>query len=434
VKFKTVLLNATLLFSFFPYFRVIPGIDADVQPICGFIALILIVLFGLKRDKTTNVLLYLIAIIVFYSLTFAILEGNAIFVLSNFFSYLLPILTFLAIKDNTDLISERIVFWSLIVYLIVGLLQNFYMFGGVISLLKLDSIIRGIVDGPWGGNRGVTFLSPEPSYAVRAIIQIFVTILVLKEKNKISNKTFNFSIASFVIMLLINKSATGIITSIIIAIGFFFQDGKYFSSKIKSTFFTLVSTIALLSAPVILTIANNLSDKIRFFEVIKTVGDSDLWRNSPETIVTLIAGKRLITVYVGFMTPISNFGLGHGVGSYLKFDEFSKLLGIDFSTLSMLGDEERLSSLAPKPDSFASVLSMDTGFLGLAMLMLFLYHCYFENFRRKLASNGIRLGVFLAALYLILLNSPTSMPSTWILLAYVYSGFDKRIDCEVSNQ
>lgn len=132
-----------------------------------------------------------------------------------------------------------------------------------------------------------------------------------------------------------------------------------------------------------------------------------------------IGGFRAPTVYVGYWSLLENWGLGHGIGSWvLQFDRVANDAGVIFSDYPLTEEEQVLQVV--KPNSYASTLAFDVGIIGLALLVLFLLSFACSDARLKPKVSAAKWAIFsVACLYLVFMNL-ISLPMPWLALAYVH--------------
>lgn len=434
---KEKLVNLLFFFSFFPFLKIIPVITAEVQPISGILAFLILCLYGVKKNLINYLCFILIFIILFYSLISVLSGIQYISVALQVVAYTSSILIFIVLKDNLRTISKKVLIVAFSLYIITGILQELNVFGYVIYYLRLNFLIPRISGGVFGGSRGVSFLSPEPSHSARIIFQMLATILLfrinwlrIKAKNwQVSKKEFILYIVSVIFMLTINRSGTGILVLFIFSIAY--GCGKLVSiirkPKLKSWiwFVSTLSLVILLTALLVI-LSKNYYDQFRFLGLINLLTESDFWNLELPRFLALLGGKRFLTVIIGYNSLLNNFGLGHGVASYkIQFSYLAEFANIDLASIKTLPESVRIAD-SLKPDSYASSLAMDTGLIGLTMIIVLLIVCYFQNKSSLELPDYVhhcRFALYAVAVFMILFYSSSAFPVPWVILAYVCSGF-----------
>jgi hypothetical protein len=339
---------------------------------------------------------------------------------------MLPLFLFLALKDNIHLLSAKVFKNAVFIYLLIGLLQHFNLFSDIAQYLV--KIIPDYRTESIGGGRGVAFLSHEPSASGQIIFLMMLTSFFFYFTNKISKNNIYVLILVFLLMLLINKSGTLfflILIYLIVYLSIFFADGSI-SRKVCIIF----SIVAI--SPIIIILAKYFGkvymEEVRFVLLLNRFFQF-LWSESLFSYQNLIlfGGKRFLTVCVGYVSLFDQYGFGHGVASYLlDFNRLSEFARVFWLQYMALGDERYIEVL--KPDSYGAQISMDSGILGLSILILLVIKIWQKdsafhfpgNINMQRGENSYRSALFLTALFMIFFRSTTTLPVPWVMLAYVY--------------
>lgn len=417
---KKLLVNIVFLLCFFPFFKLLPFVRSEIQPYAGIFAIVLLLFWRVKKDNISFLSVLLVMIICVYG-CFSVFRGIAfVQVLLLATGYMFPVFIFLVLKDNFHYLSKKILFVSIILYAFVGILQQFRLLVWTEPFMSL--VISHFKGGPFGGGRGVLFLASEPSYAAVIIFFMFATAVFFYHTHKITKKELFFLFTVIFIMLLINKSASGVILFLLYLL-FYYSAILFYGSAFKKTLFFFMMFLFVILLPLVTNIFVQYTSSARYIYilsiVLKNIGNiPNLF--SLETL-SMIGGKRFLTVIVGYMSIADFYGLGHGVSSYLfDFSRLRSLFSMEFYGFSTMQDYERIAEVF-KPDSYGAQIAMDTGIIGLLILFVFLFVVW-QN-RIKIKSSIVSKSVFafyLVALYMILFNSSTSLPVPWVIFAYVY--------------
>ena len=208
---KRFLVNAAFFFCFFPFLKILP-ITAETQPIAGIIGLIIILLFGIRRNIFSLALLWFIFIVLGYYMVTSVLKPSLLPKITlNTIAYFIPLFVFLSLQDRMHLLSVKLYFTTLYLWLGLGLLQYFNFIAPLNSLLEstLQHIISHYRSSSYGGARGVAFFSQEPSAGVTSVILLLITGVFFYTAGRISRKSMWQAVAVSFLMILLNKSGTG---------------------------------------------------------------------------------------------------------------------------------------------------------------------------------------------------------------------------------
>jgi hypothetical protein len=99
----------------------------------------------------------------------------------------------------------------------------------------------------------------------------------------------------------------------------------------------------------------------------------------------------------------------------------AKSVGVYPSRLPLRAPEQIFTGM--KPNSYASALALDTGVLGLFMLLVFLSLFFVFRKKGKLLPmlSGVRWAMVITAVFHILLNDLITIPTPWLILGYVWA-------------
>ena len=162
---KRTLINIAFFLCFFPslfYFLV----KTQTQPMGGIIAGIILLKWGINRNIFSSLLLIFIAVVIMYAMIGIVLYPSNYFnVLLHGSSYILPVLLFLALYENTDLLSPKPYWAALFIWSAIGHIQHFSFFSPIKPFL--NAVFTVLVSYrytsvPVGPGRGVSFLCSEP--------------------------------------------------------------------------------------------------------------------------------------------------------------------------------------------------------------------------------------------------------------------------------
>jgi len=421
---KNYLVNLVFFFSFFPFIKFIPWIRAEVQPISAIFASIFILLFGIKRDRITMICILFTMCIISYSFI-SIVRGINIFeIFMLMLAYMLPLVIFLCLRENLHLLSKKTYSAILIIYLSIGLLQYFGLFHFGKHFLEMF-IPRASVEQLGGGARGVTFLSPEPSYGGMLILLVILTGICLYLLNKISIFYLYIVFIASTIMLLMNKSATGFFLVLIFLMTYFISKFLFKSIVYKFLFFLFLCIFLVLFFNNIDYLIKTYSSKVRFIAIFGIIKNIIVSKNFfSYYALSLLTAERLLTVIVGYISLFDGFGLGHGIASYLiDSNRLSEFAGVYWPEYRHLGEDQMYAEII-KPGAYGAQVAMDMGIIGLLILFLLVFSIWrsvdlscLKNFKN---GNFICIALFIIGVFMVFFYSTTALPVPWVILAYFY--------------
>jgi hypothetical protein len=311
-------------------------------------------LYSAVTLKRLRLGLFLILGLLFVSILYGTYRHNSfefIEVFRSLLAYLNPLLVFIAIlrvsRRELWLLHKMTI--SLLYFLfILGLLQ----LSGLISIL--DGIFSALVprsSAEGMGFRGVTLLSTEPA---RAGIELAFLYFYARRFYIPYNKRLMYDLIALAYSLLVFKSAT--------------------------VFFLLMSflsiahfRIALITFPILIIL---IGLAINFFDnrIIQLL--NDIWQLPIDESLWLImntSGNRVISIYAAVVYAMHNF-FGGGIGFWkISSVEAIELTNIDYMSLNyfklILAET---GSLSYRCSGYLTNLLMDTGFGGIASVLIYL--------------------------------------------------------------
>jgi hypothetical protein len=437
---KRALINIAFFLCFFPslfYFLV----KTQTQPVGGLIACVILLKWGIKRNAFSLLLLVFITVVFMYALIGLVLyPSNYVNVLLHGASYILPVLLFLALYENADLLSPKPYWAALFIWSAIGHIQNFSLFSPIKPFL--DAVFTVLVSYrytsvPVGPGRGVSFLCSEPSDAAPVLMLFLLTGLFFLIKGKISRRGFYLAVVLVLMMLLENKSGSAFVLLMIFIAGAIAGILLYFLPNLlrvdilRFTKYAIVGTcIGFILYGVLYALPKKMKWNWRFLGIVDIAKDviTGEKKDLMETLIYM-GGQRAIPLYVGYGSLFHNYGVGHGVASWkmeASFNEVMSFLHIKHTDyLYILGNEE-LTFHQNKPQSYLAIISYDTGILGVSIILFFLL-----LFMIRARNRGFQPAVFYVVKYGLLAVAfgwmglfaliPHLMP--WLVLCYVYSLF-----------
>jgi hypothetical protein len=424
---KRFLVNIAFFFCFFPFLKVLP-ITAETQPIAGIIGLIIILHFGIKRNIFSLTLLWFIFIVLgYYMITSALKPSMLPKITINTVAYFIPLFVFLGLQDKMHLLSVKLYFTILYLWLGLGLLQYFNFVAPLNSLLEsiLQHLISRYQSDAYGVTRGVAFFSQEPSAGATSIILLLITGVYFYAAGRISRKSMWQAVAASLLMVLLNKSGTGGFMLAIFVFGFFIgycmafiRDGKFLLFVRK---FVLIPAVITLLVAGFLSLASKYNYRSRFIDSANVMYKA-VFIHGKANLYTfaMIGGFRFLTLYVGYASLAENFGLGHGTASWLTdFDRVARAAGVYLEDYPLREEERFLKAV--KPNAYTATVAFDMGIIGLVPLVLFFTFFLFSKARTRLPPPifAAKFGILLTAIAHVVSFGLITLPLPWLLFCYV---------------
>ncbi|MBP5976075.1 hypothetical protein HW132_25905 [Brasilonema sp. CT11] len=429
------MINTIFLLSLFPFFKIIPFITAEVQPVASLFAGIYLVKFKKKTFPKFPVFFYLLVILLYFCIAFfqTILnpynEDLIYYALESALIFISPLLIFLALFDNLHFISANIFKFALYSWLYISILQNY--FSGILSAIGINFVLSLLIsrfsNESLGGSRGVAGFAPEPSYAAHVIVLMFAFSIFLYRSRKILKKECYFMVFSCLFMAYVNRSASVVLFFFIFLI-FYISKFRIISinQKIitstsrkvnkKATISLILLLCTLIGVYCLPTIILTFLPNSRIADFLLAFSSLNYQHFNFFDLLDLtnnLGSQRQISVYVGYFNIFETYGLGSGLGSWgTNFLDTLEKAGINPSEINFF-IYNGLRNL--KPYAYAALLSFDTGIVGLVPLSMI----FISSFLRKLHLNR-KLSQYSWAclglsMFLLYFNSVVSLPTSWLM-------------------
>jgi hypothetical protein len=426
LKPKQLLLDATALLTFFPFFKIIP-IAAEIQPIGAMVAILYIFLFDIRSRKRRKIyapaapflivfLLYLIAALYFYA-SGAPLDLS--FIIQSVAIFLAPLSMFLVMLGRITSISVNIFRVSIYSWFTISLFQaaapGLLRATGISTLLS--NMIARFASETVGEGRGVAAFSPEPSYAAHVIL-VMAGIAFLFYRRKILSQKESLAILLMTLfMVVVNQSGT---------IGFFVAVFGA-SYGVWELFKGGTKTLKMLMTLMVLTCGGILASFIfpqileaRFFFVLSKLADSLLGTNSKGFSAVEFSDQfgsvRAAAVQVGYesLTITKGWGLGlGGWGTYsVALAKITKVAEVS-QYLFSYGDTPI------RPYAYGSFVAFDLGISGLISLSYLFWDIIFKHISKFRSVSSFSFACFWVFFLGVYYNQPTSLVSHWLFLAII---------------
>lgn len=425
---KRKLVNLAFFFCFFPFLKVLP-IEAETQPIAGIIALVILLIYGVKRTRYSIALLWLVYVVIgYYFITITFRPFLIPKIALHTIAHLIPLFVFLALYDKMNLLSVKLYFLVLLLWLGLGLIQSFDFASPlkVLTDVVLGHLIADYQSSSFGGARGVAFFSQEPSAGANIVVLLMLTGVFFYTVGRISKRSMWLAVTASIVMAILNKSGTvGFLVTVFalgLFVGYLVALAKTGRMVVLMRKFVCIAAVAAILIAGLLMLVSKFQYSSRFVNVAKIVYNDIIVRKQLSFyVMAKIGGFRFLTVYVGYRSIFDNFGLGHGIASYLtEFDRMAKAAGVVFSDYPLRESERWLKVV--KPDSYSATVALDVGVVGLLPLLSFLGFFLFSKPMVRLGPGVLvaKWGMLFVGLLRILLLGFISLPMPWLVLCYVY--------------
>jgi hypothetical protein len=429
-KIENFWINVIIFLNFFPFFKVIPFIEAEIQPIAGFISILYILVYDLLNNQRRKIYVmaypYILTILAYlFAAFFFIFYGSRLelsYVVQSLSIFVAPLAVFLVLIDRINLISVGMFRWSFYSWFGLSFLQ--VTMPGVLNATGISFLLstvtsRFLAEGA-GAERGVGGFAPEPSYSAHIILLMFAIAIFLYRKERIKGHELSVMIFCSLFMVVANQSATvgSFFILFIVVYGFWeiLQGGKgsvYFI--IGFILFCLIGIGGMLFFPQALL-------QIRFFSVFADILGITSPGKSASFDISEISDSygsvRSLGVQLGYESLSHTMGLGLGLGGYGPYSmELAKKSKVgELSPLIFTyGDDAPI-----RPYSYGSFVSMDLGLIGLISLSMMFFWLIVMNLKKVKKISSYAFACFVLFVMGVYFNQPTSLPAHWLLLLLAF--------------
>ena len=402
-----MLMNAMVMLSFFPFLALIPGITAEVQPYCYIISVLFVLVF---REKLPLNYFYYFSIVSIYFLCYIIINAYAHFdfaAIPHLIIFVGPPLFFIILFKYRNSINLKIIHTIFYLYVITGFIQQFFPLFFSITGLKpvLEFLIPRfqVAKMEEFGNRGVTSLTNEPSYAAMIFFASFVTVIYRYIKKEITKKIFLFNLCLFFASIIFNASLTSFILTFFIIISYIIYRRKYLTSL-------LILIIAIL--PFIL-----FDTGLRVIELIGTFPELMAAFNWSlyDVLVGPLGSIREFSSWVGIKSAFFHpFGNGY-YSALTQFIEVAKSIGVDISKVTYFVYDKG-GYINMKPAGFSSLILFELGIIPFLLINSVVWTCFYKVYQKRGAFARFGVPIFCLSWALLNFNSLSSLPSLWFAL------------------
>ncbi len=408
--FKRIDINNLLFISFFTiFFHLIP-IGVETQPhFTLFFALILMV-FGQKMRSTLSgdvKILYLLILILFSYTVFQTISSFSFTIIIEFLKYLIGPILYLAIRKNSFCISFKV--YKKLIYFLTFLAILNLLLPTIYEFIFGNFIPRFSGNLP-GGIRGITILTPEPSYF--AIFQIILLIILEKHfahtgLSDVERRSANLLKYLIIGLCLLTKSAYVLMLCVIFILP-------------PNLNFKKIAKILILASVGIFLIVNVFVEN-RLSQIIVLVS-SLISENNFDLISFLFTqessgGTRVILNFLAISSVFTYpFGSGLGTFSTMLFG-YSSFYNIDLSNHEVLGSD-LIGQIYPQ--TYFANLCNDIGIFSFLLFPIILLNNDNSNKVFNLKRN-------LCLIVMILFQSQITNPAFWFIIAISKIPHDQKV-------
>jgi len=429
VSLRTVrfYVNLTFFLTFFP--SLIDFVfNSQTQPLAGAAALPLLFLQPIRLNRTTIPVLIALAVIAAYMVgSLLIFPENTIYILAHGTSYMLNIVVLLAMWDKLHLLNANVYRWALALWVAVGVVQVFPVpsaikDGFLLALKPLVAHERFTMGLYSGGGRGYDLLAPEPSIAAPTILYFALTAVFLRDRGMMNNRSFIWSLVQVAMLAAVNRSGSLAVLSGLAFLGWNIDAVLYQNSRNRGLAIAVLvgSVIAL---PTLITV---LPDDVRAALALRSIAAAMVAVGDFRQLfvaLVYVGGARILLVVSGYASLLDNYGMGHGIASWMidwYFTHVASAVGITQDQFVIAGLDE--SGVSTKPATFFGVIAFDTGLLGLvpcawALISAFFWRSVPSGRTRRRFLYLMPAAAWMSLFIVAVLNSP------WMLACYAISYF-----------
>lgn len=434
---ENFLINAIFLLNLFPFFRFIPFIQAEVQPVGAVLAAGYLLLFSSKKHKRLYKFIFpytSVLVLYFLASIFLVQYGELEFidVVQSLLIFVTPLLTFIALCGRLDLISISIYRAAIYTWFLICFLQFYFsslLNASGITFLLSSVLSRFSAEKLEEWNRGVVGLSPEPSYGAHIILLMFVFGVFLHRQNRIGNLDLAIISVLSLFMVYANQSATmGFVAFVFIAAYALFE---LIGGTRHSRGWLIFAFVSLVPLFVLLISYFPEISKIRLFEVLFDLGSNVLGKDSQSFDVVDFTNSygsvRTTSVKVGYSNALLTYGIGSGMGGWgTHFLDSLEQGGIDVASVSFFKTVRQVSNL--KPYAYSALVAFDLGLVGLVSLSYFFLKLLIQKLNCSCKSS-FAWACFVCFILGVYFNSPTSLPTYWLFFLLFLNDEEQPVRC-----
>lgn len=419
-KDNTKLLNFIFILNLFPFFNFVPVGSVEIEPFgAAFSFFYLVSSRKLFISRDTPVFFKGLAIFMYVMFGYFMVGvcksifgpwSGASYPVETFVIILAPIVVLWALSGNLHLISKKVFKWCIGLWCGLGTLQM--LAPSVLNKTGIGFILTMFISRFSDASlaqihRGVDMFAPEPSYAAYIILFMYLFTFYLNSQHRLSRKEFWILLATLAWMTILNKSGTLLM---LLAITGLLAVVKMFTDVRR------VHALPLAAVIIALAYYEVSHSQVRALVLVNTflqeAVSGTLSLSSVLSVSSAYGSGRMATVVAGYTQLFSAFGLGHGLGSW-AYNMSNVMQSMGFG----LGANA-------KPYAYGSLISFDSGTVGVAILTcVLLVGILGIRSRSKFSILTFTcLGISMFGIYF---DTPTSLPIFWMIYAIALEHSEK---------
>jgi hypothetical protein len=385
--------------ALFPFFKVIPALTAEVQPIGGLLG------FGVwammrRPSMLGRALRPLEMVIAAYTAVFvagfvvmSAPPANLDTAAETLAILLAPLGLALGLASCIEHVSPKGLAAAMLASASLGTVQRFAPV--ILQTSGLSTVLSTVIPrltGPTAdfGDRGVSMLAPEPSYAAPTILLMLTAALWLHSRRRISGRWLVSGLALTAWMIWLNSSVT-LVTGVVL-----FGMVLLISLGLRSRAFAVPAIVIPIVGLWYLSSfqASDVRPLRATAEISESVMDGGISLDDFLALSDRYGSTRLQSVIVGYSEALNDYGAGRGLAG----DASDSVIGTS------------------KPFAYGAFVAMHLGLPGLVALVYGLAHLVLKSARHR--PRELTLATLALGLSGILINSPSSLPAYWVIIVF----------------
>ena len=309
-----------------------------------------------------------------------------------------PIVLFAAFSLRAKLPTKRVLIFVVMVMWLVALIEMFFpqLYESIASVLLSRFNVTD-------GSRGVSLLTPEPTYASISIF--YVLALTISAETDSARSYLSLKIALTLLMLLTLSTYAILLIAVLLASRFVFLSAVLFG--FGNVYISVVGFLEI-----------GGDESFRFVTALNNIGSLDYGDFLASiSVIDPSLGTRVASILVGLS---SMFGTFFGFG--LDCSAMTNAIA-NFGYESLYLNEVILNSSqigCLKPHSYIAAIGLGLGSVSLLLTVMLLY-LFLKLFRRGLGGST-DWGLIAAAFLMLFIQCQISNPIPWLILYLSISG------------
>lgn len=404
--------NVICLLACFPFISIIPGLSAEVQPYCYLAAIAFVILF---RTPLPSAYFWFLTLAGSYFLYFLAkqlvsIDGIDLQSIPHLLIYIGPPLFFWVLYKNFNHLKLRWLHNAFYAWVFTGFLQE--LFPSIFATIGLKQLLENLIPRfnvqslAEFGDRGVTSLSNEPSYAGILLFTLFTVIIYRFITEQISRRHFYIDLILFTVSVVFNASLTMFLLTFLLFIALIYQTRKF---RLAAVF------LAILILPFFLfDIQFRIIDMMALMPELLEAAD---W-NPYYVMIGPLGSHREFSANVGIQSGFYHF-FGNGYySSMMEFISVAKRMNIDLERVKFFDYTNYGYYTNMKPYGYGALLIFELGVIPFILINGILFRLLL---RAHLESGPYRrLGsvIAFASILLMNVNTPVSLPAYWMVILF----------------